>query len=101
MKIKKDHLRQILQAESIDIGLCGTISLRGVGGVGGVGGVQVNVARIDGGVVRHHPDMSGNERQPEWREAIEQALSLICPYCGQWNLLTVENCLNCGQPVEV
>lgn len=96
MKKIPAHLLQILGAEFVGVGLAGAVSLHGAGGI------AANVARVSGdGAVRHHPDMAGNERSPEWRAALERALSLRCPYCGQWNLFVAENCLCCGQTVEV
>lgn len=70
MKPIAKHLRPILGAESVSVGVAGIVSLRGPGGV------QANVARVDNGALKFHPDMSGNERSPEWKAALERALVL-------------------------
>lgn len=70
MKPIAKHLRSILGAESVSVGIAGTVSLHGPGGV------LANVARVDNGALKFHPDMSGNERSDEWKAALERALVL-------------------------
>lgn len=68
MKPIARHLRPILGAESVSVGVAGIVSLRGPGGV------QANVARVDNGALKFHPDMDGRERSAEWKAALALAI---------------------------
>ncbi len=69
MKRIAQNLRPILGAESVSVGIAGTVSLHGPGGV------LANVARVDNGALKFHSDMSGRERSDEWKAALALVLT--------------------------